>query len=213
MIENGGLEQLMAVLQPFFAQYHYHYFPVENQFRYPEGKSWRNVILGLSTYEDGAVVEVSFGIRNHWVEETIAPFVRGMGGFHAESNTAVVNWIKYHGTGSQRFWVQNPGDWNRVAARLRDFFAKEGFAFLQKIARPATAEKFFNADFKRPSLLCFHPQMRAFRGMALASQVQNLAWEAYCEAYREWLRRYGSSRLMLERYELMVGQLRAIAPY
>lgn len=213
MIKEQGFEHLMEMLAPFFASHHYSYLPVENQFRLLEGESWRNIILGSSTYEDGTVIELSFGVRNHWAEETIAPYVRGMGGFHAESNTAVVNWIKYHGAGAQRFWLRRPGDAERVAAMVRDFFSAEGFAFLAEIARPAVAEKLFNTDFSKASLLCFHPQMRAFRGMALASQVQSPAWESHHAAYRAWLQRYGTPIIMRDRYEVMVEQLRVMAPY
>lgn len=158
------------------------------------------MILGFGHYEDCTYVEVSFGSRLNIVEQLIAPYSHGLRGYQAESNTTITNLAKFQKEAHLRFEIRDEADLFRMAAHLRDFFRKEGFAFLDSLSNIGELDKLFNQDPTGACLVSFNHQLRSFRALAIASLNQNPNWEELAEYYRGLLDKYSSPRVVIDRF-------------
>jgi hypothetical protein len=192
---------IFEILEDFFKDQGFDYLAVLDQFRKETPSGWINVIFSASNYQDVTLLEMTFGSRIDWVEETIYPYSAGLSGFQAEGNTCITNLAKYWEKPHFRFKIYKDSDWYRVAAELRDFFEREGFTFLESLQDARRCEEFFNANPQKECLVSFNHQLRSFRGLALASLVQSPRWSELCETYKNMLGRYGSPHLVKERYD------------
>lgn len=200
MNKGQWLPQSFQILEDFFSQNGYHFIKIGNQFRKETRAGWQNVILGFGYYEDCTYVEVSFGSRLNIVEELIAPYTHGLRGYQAESNTTITNLAKFQKEAHLRFEIRDEADLFRMAAHLRDFFRKEGFAFLDSLSNIGELDKLFNLDPSSACLVSFNHQLRSFRAMAIASLNQNPNWEELAQYYRGLLDKYSSPRVVMDRF-------------
>lgn len=200
MNKGQWLPKSFQILEDFFSQNGYHFLQIGNQFRKETKGGWQNVILGFGHYEDCTYVEVSFGSRLNIVEQLIAPYSHGLRGYQAESNTTITNLAKFQKEAHLRFEIRDEADLFRMAAHLRDFFRKEGFAFLDSLSNIGELDKLFNQDPTNACLVSFNHQLRSFRALAIASLNQNPNWEELAEYYRGLLDKYSSPRVVIDRF-------------
>lgn len=200
MNKGQWLPKSFQILEDFFSQNGYHFLQIGNQFRKETKGGWQNVILGFGHYEDCTYVEVSFGSRLNIVEQLIAPYSHGLWGYQAESNTTITNLAKFQKEAHLRFEIRDEADLFRMAAHLRDFFRKEGFAFLDSLSNIGELDKLFNQDPTNACLVSFNHQLRSFRALAIASLNQNPNWEELAEYYRGLLDKYSSPRVVIDRF-------------
>lgn len=199
------------MLKPFFKGYDYHLIEIDHQFRRASKAAWQNVILNFNYYPDCFLVEVSFGARLDMVEELIAPYTYGVRGYQLESNTCITNMAKYRKEPHFRFKITEEQDLYRMAAWIRDFFRREGFAFLDSLLDYRELDHLFNAEPSKDCLLSFNKQLRCFRGLAIAGLRQNPHWEEIHHSYLALLKRYGSPDLIIDRYREFSRHLAATA--
>ena len=200
MNKRQWLPQSFQILEDFFSQNGYQFLQIVNQFRKETKGGWQNVILGFGHYEDCTYVEVSFGSRLNIVEQLIAPYSHGLRGYQAESNTTITNMAKFQKEAHLRFEIRDEADLFRMAAHLRDFFRKEGFAFLDSLSNIGELDKLFNQDPTSACLVSFNHQLRSFRALAIASLNQNPNWEELAEYYRGLLDKYSSPKVVIDRF-------------
>lgn len=209
MIRSELPAHCFEILAPFFAKEGYSLIKLDHQFRKDHARSWRNIIFSFSPYEDLSLVECTFGARINLVEEMIAPFVFGMRGLQAESNTTITNLAKFKGEKHLRFEIRDEADIYRMAAHIKDFFRKEGFSFLDSLADLKTLDSYFNDSPNKVSLLAFSEPLRCFRGMAVASLNQNPKLAELRDHYLQRLNLYGTPHAIRDRFSEFSRQLLA----
>lgn len=189
MIKSEVTPFAFEILQPVFEEHQYLFLPTEFQFRKTESAYWQNVILGFSPYQDLTIVECTFGVRIHRIEKAIAPFLNGFSAYQNGANTAICNLSKYSSQKAYRYKIKDEADIYRMAADLKRFFETEGFAFLDSLVEAETLNKLLNGNVNKPSLLAFNEALRAFRGLAVASELGEEI-KALSEFYQTRLTRY-----------------------
>lgn len=206
------VQQFLQKLDPFFTQQGYKFNPWLNQFRQHFEGGFRNVILGFSEYEEVTVLECTFGLRIHLVEETIMPYSNGINGYKDESNTCITNLAKYKNRKHYRLQYATEQESEACARELKNFLLSDGLTFLHRLSHLPILEAYYNAAPSEPNLLSFSPRLRSFRGMVLAALVQNPQWHELRKSYRQAMARQGTPQVIQERFEQFCSQLQVIGP-
>lgn len=204
--------EFLQKLKPFFNHQGYEFSPWLNQFRQHFEGGFRNIILGFSEYEDVTILECTFGVRIHLVEETIMPYSNGINGYKDESSTGITNLAKFKNRKHYRLQYATEQESEACVQELKDFFLENGFPFLHRLSHLPTLEAYYNTAPSEPHLLSFSPRLRGFRGMVLAALVQNPEWHELRERYRQLMIRQGTPLIIQERFEQLCKQLRVMGP-
>jgi hypothetical protein len=198
-------------LTPFFKRAGYELYPVLNQFRkYREG-GFVNVIFSIAQHQQKLIIECSFGCRINWIEETVMPFSNGINGYKEESNTTVTNLAKYLHKPGYKLHISDAESFKESVAFIQDFFLQQGFSFLEHQTHIKQLEEKFNATPTQNSLYTFNHQLRAFRGISLATIAQNPHWESLRKDYASLLKRYGAPALIMDKYHRLCNHLADIS--
>ncbi len=191
-------------LQPAFQEHHFEFVPMLNQFRKMTDSGFKNIIINPSIYPDFIYFELTFGTRIDIVEETITPYITGLRGFKAECNTAVTSLSKYLKKPYFRLKAESERELEDVIRFVIRFFEREGLSFLQSLEDINILEAAFNNEPEKESLVAFDHELRSFRGLTLATMVQNPRWNELREIYLENLIRHNSPSLILENYNRLI---------
>ncbi len=204
-------DTFFKALNGFFEEHGYELYPVLNQFRkYREG-GFTNVIFSNTQYADRLVVECTFGCRINLVEETVMPFSNGVNGYKEESNTTVTNLANYLGKPGFKLRVENTSSLEESVCFVKTFFETEGFEFLEKMTSVRQVEAFFNANPTGNSMYSFNHQLRAFRGITLATIAQNPRWEELRKEYLQLLSKYGTPPIIIDKFNRLCSHLARIS--
>lgn len=207
MIDKSLGKEFFEALVAFFKEAEYEAYPVFNQFRKDRDGGFTNVIFSITHYHNELVIECTFGSRINLVEETVMPFSNCINGYKAESNTAITNLAKFLNKPHFKLMINGTESFNDSVAFVKHFFKESGFAFLKELNEISHVEKLFNANLNNVSLLAFNHQMRAFRGITLATVAQNPRWEAVRQEYLVLLRKYGTPEVIIDRFESLSNHL------
>ena len=191
-------------LKLLFEQQGYDFLPLQNQFKKSTPSGFFNIIVSAMHYDECIQFELYFGSRINIVEETIAPYSHGLKGYKEESNTCITNLGKYFGKRFYKLVAYNQEEVKDTGKYIRDFFEREGFAFLHSLNDMAKVEHAFNHRPMEESLLAFSHELRCFRGITLASLVQSHYLEKINQAYLYFMRQRRSPLIVQENYNRLV---------
>jgi hypothetical protein len=207
MIDKSLGKEFFEALVAFFKEAGYEAYPVFNQFRKDRDGGFTNVIFSITHYHNELVIECTFGSRINLVEETLLPYSNFINGCKAESNTAITNLAKFLNKPHFKLMINGTESFNDSVAFVKTFFDESGFQFLQELTEITNVEQHFNHNLKNVSLLAFNHQMRAFRGITLATVAQNPHWEDVRQEYIVLLRKYGTPEVIMDRFERLSNHL------
>jgi len=171
-----------------------------NQFRKNTDSGFQNIIINPSIYPHYINFELSFGSRINIVEETILPYTTGLKGFKAERNTAITSLPKYLKQPRLRLRAKDEKEMEEVIRYIRIFFEKEGFLFLNSLQNIKKVEEAFNEQPEEESLIAFDHELKSFRGLTLATMVQNPRWNELRKIYSQNLQRHNAPEIIIENY-------------
>jgi len=207
MIDKSLGEKFFEQLRPFFSEEGYVAYRVYNQFRKDTDGGFTNVIFSITHYHHELVIDCTFGSRINLVEETVMPFSNFVNGYKEESNTAITNLAKFLDKPNFKLMINGTDSFNESVQFVKVFFQQHGFEFLEQLTQLKNVERYFNANLKKASLLAFNHQLRAFRGITLATVAQNPHWEELRKEYLILLRRYATPEIIVDRFERLSNHL------
>lgn len=179
--------QVADSLQPLLREKGYHWLPHLHQFRRSHPKGFSCVILAVSHYDTGSLLEAHLGLRHDDVENLAFPFTNGLPGFQPDSMTLVTPLGRLFGKPYQRFEVQNHNSLKTATEELKGQLLEEGLGFLKNYSQLAAVDRLLNALPDEPVQLLHNQINRCFRALVCAKLQQRDDFQALAEHYAHFL--------------------------
>ncbi len=194
-------------LAPNFNAQGYQLTPMLNQFRRNTESGFTNIIITPALYSDVIYFEITFGSRINLVESTIEPYIRGLKGYKDDRNTAITSYGKYHGNPHVRLKAQSIKQLSSVMNEIQQFFQQEGFEYLKTLEKIEGLDTLFNKSPHKTSSVAFNHELRGFRGITIASLMQNSEWSNIHQAYLKMFEQRHTPSILVDNYKRLVAFL------
>lgn len=198
--------EFIQKLEPFFKQNGFEWLRDKNQFRKNVATGFQNVIFSVTMYDNEKIVEIHFGIRSEIIEELVQQFLINSESYKKDSNTIITNIGTYRNNPYFRYKVKNNEDAVLAINDIKDFFEKDGFDFMNKIADIKTLDEMLNFDPQRKNKYIYNQVHRCFKGIASAKINDRSHFHGLIDIYRAYLLK-NASDLELVHFERLVSYL------
>ena len=194
-------------LRLFFDLQGYVLMPDKKQFRKLTTSGFHNVIFTITAYDDEVWLEVSFGCRNHQVEQIAQQFLGNTRDFWADSNSLVISIGKFNNAKYFRYKMATAADILDVCEEVKDFLSTRGFDFLKNSETLPTLHEIYNKEPKKPCKFLYNQVHRCFKGLITAKLTYAEDFLDLADIHRNTLMRTGANHEELLAFERLLSYL------
>lgn len=199
-------------LKPFFKLHGFDCYPQLNQFRRPIPGGFQSVVLSMSAYPEGLMMEAQVGVRMDAVEEMVFPLLKLPASYRPHSMSLVTPIQNLFVPSSVRVFLENQRDERRALSQLEHRMTQRGFSFLNQISSPSALDEMYNDQPLRTLGIVHNQVHRCFRGMALAKVTNRNNQVELAELYRVQLHQCGARPDQIARFEQFLSFLKQYSP-
>jgi hypothetical protein len=203
-LESLLIERLSDFLEPsgFVWQVAY------SQFRREHPGGFANIIVSSVAEETQLVTQVNIGVRVEAVEQRVQPFLGTLQDFRPEANTVIVSLGKLSGKPYLRWKSRNTEEVQQSVAEIFSMMQTLGVPLLNELSDNQRLHQQLNAVPALPHLL-FHNQTHyCFKAPVLAFLLQDSGFEELTSIYRRFLRQLHPPQTVLDKYEILLRELK-----